>query len=75
MSLTIKNWKKQVEEMPSDAAVCITYIQLSEFNGYGLYVSIIPPGEANTGHYHRENRKNIISLKVAAFLCHSRFAC
>lgn len=58
MSLTIKNWKKQVEEMPSDAAVCITYIQLSEFNGYGLYVSIIPPGEANTGHYHpREPEK------------------
>ena len=58
MSLSIQNWKKQIEEMPCDAAVSITYLQLSEFNGYGLYVSIIPPGEANTGHYHtREPEK------------------
>jgi oxalate decarboxylase/phosphoglucose isomerase-like protein (cupin superfamily) len=52
MTLQIHNWQKEIEKMARDPNVSIRYRNLSEVNGYGFYVSIIPPGEAITGHYH-----------------------
>ena len=54
MSLPIQNWQAQIENMTNDPNVSIRYVKISEVDGYGFFVSIIPPGEANTGHYHPE---------------------
>lgn len=52
MTLQTHNWKEQLSEMKSDANVSIRYVNLSEIDGYGFFVSIIPAGEGTTGHYH-----------------------
>ncbi len=52
MALEIQNWEKQLAKKTSDPDVKIRYIQLSAVHEYGLFVSSIPPGEANTGHFH-----------------------
>lgn len=52
MPLHIHDWETEIAGLAHDAAVKIRYVQLSEVTGYGWYVSIIPVGEANTGHYH-----------------------
>ena len=51
-ALAEQNWKREIEERSSDLLRAIRYTQLSAVDGYGFYVSIVPPGGANTGHWH-----------------------
>jgi len=54
MTVNIRNWQEEISNMADDPNVSIRYVLVSVHEGKGLYSSIIPPGNSNTGHYHPE---------------------
>lgn len=54
MTIRVVDWDKEILHSSKDSSVGINIATLLESNNMGTYISIIPPGESVTPHYHKE---------------------
>lgn len=53
MAIKIVDWENEISHGKTDAAVGIKIAALLESNKQGTYITIIPPNESVTPHYHQ----------------------
>ena len=58
MAVRIVDWEKEITCGTTDAIVGIKIATLLESNNEGTYITVIPPGESVTPHYHQYGDEN-----------------